>query len=167
MAWGGVFLGRRCVPGRVLSIRRIRGWIGAGPERPRVDTRGYTRPLRRSSIRMACMGRGAGFFWGSGAFPDGCSLFAAFAAGSARDRNDPGLTPGSSRRPQRRRRWTIVASGGVFLGKRCDPERVLSIRRIRGWVGAGPERPRAAARGYPNPLLRSSIRMACRGRFLG
>ena len=25
----------------VLSIRRIRGWVGAEPIRPRVDTRGY------------------------------------------------------------------------------------------------------------------------------
>ena len=45
------------VPGRVPLIRRIRGWVGAGPERPRVDTRGYTNPLLRSSIRMACRGR--------------------------------------------------------------------------------------------------------------
>ena len=57
---GGRFLGRLCVSGRVLSMRRIRGWVGAGPKRPRVATRGYTRPLRCSSIRMACMGR---FVW--------------------------------------------------------------------------------------------------------
>jgi len=30
------------------------------------------------------------------------------------------------------------------------------MRRIRGWVGAEPKRPRAAARGYPGPQLRSS-----------
>ena len=48
---------------------------------------------------------------------------------------------------------------------RC-PERVLSIRRIRGWVDAEPRRPRAAARGYTRALLRSSIRMACSKRFL-
>ena len=41
---------------------------------------------------------------------------------------------------------------------------VLSIRRIRGWVGAEPKRPQAFAWGYPEPLLRSSIRMARRGR---
>ena len=35
------------VPGRVPLIRRIRGWVGAVPERPRVDTRGYTRALLR------------------------------------------------------------------------------------------------------------------------
>ena len=51
------FLRRRCYPGRVLSIRRIRGWVGAEPKRPRVDTRGYPKPLLRSSIRMACSQR--------------------------------------------------------------------------------------------------------------
>ena len=44
---------------------------------------------------------------------------------------------------------------------------VLPIRRIRGWVGAEPIRPRASARGYMRALLRSSIRMACRGRLAG
>ena len=56
--------------------------------------------------------------------------------------------------------------GGDSLEKQWVPERVLPIRRIRGWVGAEPERPRAAARGYPEPLLRSSIRMACSKRIL-
>ena len=45
--------------------------------------------------------------------------------------------------------------------------RVLPIRRIRGWVGAEPERPQAYAWGYMLALLRSSIRMACRGRLAG
>ena len=44
---------------------------------------------------------------------------------------------------------------------------VLSIRRVRGWVGAEPIRPQASAWGYPEPQLRSSIRMACRGRLDG
>ena len=57
---GVVSLGTQCVPERVLSIRRVRGWVGAESERPRVDTRGYTRPLLRSSIRMACKGRFVG-----------------------------------------------------------------------------------------------------------
>ena len=39
-----------------------------------------------------------------------------------------------------RRQRVIVAWGGVCLGKPCDPERVLSIRRIRGW-DAEPIRP--------------------------
>ena len=43
--------------------------------------------------------------------------------------------------------------------------RVLPIRRVRGWVGAEPERPQASAWGYTRALLRSSIRMACRGRL--
>ena len=43
----------------------------------------------------------------------------------------------------------------------------LLIRRIRGWVGAGSIRPQAVAWGYTRPQLRCSIRMACRGRFLG
>ena len=74
----------------------------------------------------------------------------------------------SSKKKLRRRRQRVsVVGGGVFLGKRCVPERVLSIRRIRGWVGAGPERPRVDTRGYPDPLLRSSIRMACTGRLAG
>ena len=42
VVWGGVCLGRQCVSERVLSMRRIRGWVGAEPIRPRVDTRGYT-----------------------------------------------------------------------------------------------------------------------------
>ncbi len=49
---------------------------------------------------------------------------------------------------------------------RC-PLTVLSIRRIRGWVGAEPIRPRAAARGYTRTQLRSSIRMACKGHLTG
>jgi len=52
------------------------------------------------------------------------------------------------------------------LGKQCVLERVLSIRRIRGWVGAEPRRPRVATWGYPEPQLRSSIRMARSKRFL-
>ena len=44
---------------------------------------------------------------------------------------------------------------------------VLSIRRIRGWVGGEPIQPQASAWGYPEPLLRSSIRMACRGLLAG
>ena len=47
------------------------------------------------------------------------------------------------------------------------PERVLSMRRIRGWVGAEPIRPRVDTRGYPEPQLRSSIRMARRWRLVG
>ena len=84
VAWVGVFLERRCIPERVLSIRRIRGWVGAEPIRPRVDTSaaqrtppslpnatppgnllarpaGDTRPLRCSSIRMACRGHRVGY----------------------------------------------------------------------------------------------------------
>jgi len=68
--------------------------------------------------------------------------------------------------------------------------RVLLIRRIRGWVGAEPKRPRVATSagqrtppslpnatpprlllacpaGDPEPQLRSSIRMACSKRFHG
>ena len=47
---GGVVLETQCVPERVLSIRRIRGWVDAEPIRPRVDTRGYTRPLLQQCI---------------------------------------------------------------------------------------------------------------------
>ena len=47
------FLWRHCFQGRVLSMRRIRGWVGAEPRRPRVDTRGYPESQLRSSIRMA------------------------------------------------------------------------------------------------------------------
>ncbi len=84
----------------------------------------------------------------------------------------------------------IVAWGGVSLVRLCLPERVLPIRRVRGWVGAEPKRPRVATSvdrrtapslpnvtsprlllahpaGDPEPLLRSSIRMACKGRFAG
>ena len=63
-----------------------------------------------------------------------------------------------------------AGDGGVgrcLFGKQCVPERVLPIRRIRGWVGAESIRPRAAARGYPEPQLRSSIRMACSQRLRG
>ena len=45
--------------------------------------------------------------------------------------------------------------------------RVLSIRRVRGWISAEPIRPQASAWGYMLALLRSSIRMACRGRLAG
>ena len=45
--------------------------------------------------------------------------------------------------------------------------RVLSIRRVRGCGSAGFIRPQASAWGYPEPLLRSSVRMACRGRRVG
>ena len=68
----------------------------------------------------------------------------------------------------RGRRWrqrVIVAWGGVSLGEQCGFEGVLAIRRIRGWVGAESIRPRVATRGYPEPQLRCSIRMACRGRI--
>ena len=88
-----------------------------------------------------------------------------------------------------RRRRLAVAWGGVFLVRLCVPEWVLSIRRIRGWVGAEPIRTRVATcadrrtrpllpnatppgnllarpAGDTRPLLRSSIRMACKGRFL-
>ena len=58
--------------------------------------------------------------------------------------------------PRTRRQRVSATWGGVFLGRLCVSERVLSIRRIRGWVGAEPERPRAAARGYTRALLRSS-----------
>ena len=61
----------------------------------------------------------------------------------------------------------IVAWGGVSLVRLCVPERVLPIRRVRGWVGAKPKRPRVVTRGYPEPLLRSSIRIARKGRFAG
>ena len=34
VAWGGVSLVRLCVPERVLPIRRVRGWVGAGSDDP-------------------------------------------------------------------------------------------------------------------------------------
>jgi len=68
---------------------------------------------------------------------------------------------------RRRQQRVIVAWGGVCLGRICVSERVLPIRRIRGWVGAESIRPRATARGYPEPQLRSSIRMACSQRLRG
>ena len=60
VAWGGVFLEKQCVPERVLPIRRISRLDWRGPIRPRVATRGYTRPQLRSSIRMARRWRLAG-----------------------------------------------------------------------------------------------------------
>ena len=54
-----------------------------------------------------------------------------------------------------------------FLQRHRFPRRVLSIRRIRGWVDAEPIRPRVATRGYPEPQLRSSIRMARSKRLRG
>ena len=69
--------------------------------------------------------------------------------------------------PCRQRQRATVTLGRVSLGKQSVPERVLPIRRIRGWVGAESIRPRAAARGDTRPLLRSSIRMACKGRLAG
>ena len=85
--------------------------------------------------------------------------FAAAAAQGSDGKRRVRIAPG-------RLRWVIVAWGGVSLEKRCVSERVVSIRRIRGWVNAKPIRPRVATRGYPEPLLRSSIRMARRKRFL-
>ena len=38
----------------------------------------------------------AAFLWKSVAFPDGCFLFAAFAAGLVRNPYDPGLPPGAT-----------------------------------------------------------------------
>ena len=77
----------------------------------------------------------------------------------------------SARSPDRRCRpqsnrwgWRGVV---CFFVEGLRSGRVLSMRRIRGWVGAEPRRPRATARGYPNPQLRSSIRMARRWRLAG
>ena len=38
----------------------------------------------------------ATFLWRSNAFPNGCFLFAAFAAGLVRNTDDPGLPPGAT-----------------------------------------------------------------------
>ena len=58
------------------------------------------------------------------------------------------------------------------VGRRRSGEAVRSgtrllIRRLRGWVGAKFQRPRAIARGYTRPQLRCSIRMAGRRRLAG
>ena len=54
-------------------------------------------PKSRISGGSGYARRGAVFLWRSNAFRNGCFLFAAFAAGLARNRNDPGLTPGATR----------------------------------------------------------------------
>ena len=168
VAWGGDCLGKQCVPERVLSIRRIRGWVDAEPIGPRVALgvnlkrvcvvqrrnqrvakattaarRGVRRRLfgeamrsrtgasysphsrlgwRRTDTTPGCVGRQfekgvcrpaaqptrrqsndsgktwreAAIVWRSNAFPYGCFLFAAFAAGLAQNRYDPGLPPGAT-----------------------------------------------------------------------
>ena len=48
---------------------------------------------------------------------------------------------GASNSAHMRRQRGTVAWGGVSLEKQCFPERVLPIRRIRGWVGAEPDDP--------------------------
>ena len=86
---------------------------------------------------------------------EGCIQFAAFAAGLAQNPYDPGLRLG------------VNLESWVSLEKQCVPQRVHSIRRLRGWVGAESIRPRAAARGYTRPQLRCSIGMARRWRLVG
>ena len=97
VAWGGIVLERLWVSERVLSIRRIRGWVGAEPVRPRVDTRGYPEPLLRSSIWMACRGRFRGLLTPTAASqlsrnPQRCKRKRAFLFGimpRARARGEP------------------------------------------------------------------------------
>ena len=175
----------QCGPERVLPIRRVRGWVGAESIRPRVYTRGYTRPLLCSSIRMACKGRLAGLLTPTAASqlspnPRHCKGKRAFfnsARSPARGPESrvgggsgvvgehcvfvpwpPAMIPGrilqTAVSSRRWRWWVIVAGGGAFWkwGDGC----FHSPRSRLGWR----EIPRVVTRGYPNPLLRSSIRMA-------
>ena len=59
-------------------------------------------------------GVGRRFFWESGAVPNGCFLFAAFAAGLARTHTTPGCHPGLQEAAKRRHR-VIVWRGEAFF----------------------------------------------------
>ena len=115
--------------GRVLLVRRIRGWVGAEPIRPRAAP-GLPGRLHEAAAKLLY----AVFLWRSNAFPNGCFLFAAFAAGLVRNPYDPGLLrayPAGYTRPQ------LSCSMRCFFGEvmRSRTGASYSPHSRLGWCG--------------------------------